>query len=192
MTDHHLEFLQLLPDDAHARASSVVIITGDDASQYIPRVLREQLNQVKSLQDVALLIPPNSSGHAWSTSHTRLKDFPPLPSATTSGDVWQLVTKPAARPPADRSVTITLPRPIRADSVTVDRLSEIADLAADPSNSNLQRRTNRAEDKVKSLYTDMHNVLHTLKSQCITYGQSITAFVQQEDADLLTQTCHDA
>ena len=68
----------------------------------------------------------------------------------------------------------------------------MADLAADPSNSNLQRRTNRAEDKVKSLYTDMHNVLHTLKSQCISYGQSITTFVQQEDADLLTQICHDA
>jgi hypothetical protein len=65
-----------------------------------------------------------------------------------------------------------------------------ADLSKDPDNSNLQRRTKRAEVHAQKIYADMQNVLITLNNQCNTYGQLINNFVQQEDINLLTQSSH--
>ena len=130
VTDYHREFLQLLPADAHSRASSVVTITGDDAAQYVPRFLTDQLGMVKRNLDAGMLIPPNDSGNPWSTPHGRLQDFPPLPTPSQPGDIWQLETKPASRPPpVTRSMTVTLPRPIVADSPSSGRMSNVASLA---------------------------------------------------------------
>ena len=130
ITAIHQEVLQLLPAEVHSRASHSVIVTGDDAAQFIPTFLAEQLQAITLQQDAALIVPSNDSNSPWSTPQSRLQDFPKLPSASQSGDIWKLATIPTPRPPpANRSMSINLPSPIIATPITDERIAAITETA---------------------------------------------------------------
>jgi hypothetical protein len=113
----HNAVLQLLPYDAQSRATIKVIITGADASQHIPEVLRRELQHMTAGQDIASDIPPSMSSQTWSsTTSISSEEFPPLPTVPKTSDVWQLSSKVFAPRPPQRPTTIHLPRPI--DPVT--------------------------------------------------------------------------
>jgi hypothetical protein len=121
----HTTVLQLLPTEAHSRASSRIDILGDDASQHIPTVLRQVLTSMTEYKPILSTMPPSAASSTWtSAGGCHSTEFPELPSIPKTQEVWKLGTKAAPTPPPLKPVSIRLPMPITAAPPSSQQIME--------------------------------------------------------------------
>ena len=141
----HTTVLQLLPQEAHSRASSMVAIEGDDASQHIPTILLHELvnftnnrsiaQEIVSQRDLYRKTPSTGSGST---------DFPELPTMQKSQDIWRLNTKSAPQVLTPTPQCIRLPIPIHANPPTTNEVTAARRLA-------LAHRTSLPDDDRRTI-----------------------------------------
>jgi len=164
----HNSILGLLPQVSHSRAATMVIVVGDDASRHIPEMLMCCLDLFDKVQPIPDEIPANRSTSNWSSPVREVgAEFPELPTAPKSSDIWKLSTKtaPITAPPTPHSIRLPYPIKVKSWSPSQEALAR---------ESSFQRRT--------SLSGEQHTIIpedYSHMEDCIRYDEAtiITRFI---------------
>jgi hypothetical protein len=115
----HDQVLLLLPQAVHRNASGNLQIIGDHASNWIPTILRAEVENYRTKRPIAQLATVVHDSGTSSGDPLDATAFPALPAAPKSTDIWHLATRSAPQllPPSPQH--ITLPIPFFAQSVSL-------------------------------------------------------------------------